>query len=56
MHLAGFEPTNPAIERSQTQALDCSATGIDILEQKLNFAELQFVNLLLGELKVELLE
>jgi hypothetical protein len=30
--LAGFEPTIPASERSQIYALDCTATGIDLLE------------------------
>jgi len=29
MTLAGFEPAIPAIERPQTQALDCVAKGTD---------------------------
>ena len=29
---AGFEPTIPASERSQIYALDCAATGIDLLQ------------------------
>jgi len=58
MPSAGFEPTNPASERSQTQALECAATGIGILElnRRQIFAEDQFVDFLLGELKLELLE
>ena len=33
---AGFEPTIPANERSQTQALDRAATGIGIFSDQSN--------------------
>ena len=37
MYAAGFEPTNPARERLQTQALDRPATGIGRHYKKLIF-------------------
>ena len=36
MAAAGFEPTNPASERKQINALDCAATGLDLGTNRLS--------------------
>jgi hypothetical protein len=42
---AGFEPTIPASERSQTHALDCAVTGIGLTDKIDTTNEQRLLNL-----------